>query len=156
MQSHFAKALVLAAIAAVAAPSAQAQLLPISVELGDVSLTKLPFVMAAEAGIYRRNGLDVKQYITPRAAELIRHSSGVVVPKEFVGTGARRHQHRRRQPDHRAHDLRRARAAARRARHQRSGVALPHHEPSRHHSTRGPQGQAHRLLERRARSATTC
>jgi ABC-type nitrate/sulfonate/bicarbonate transport system substrate-binding protein len=66
---------------------AQEKLLPVSVELGDVSLTKLPFVMAAEAGIYRRNGLDVRQYITPRAAELIRHSSGVIVPKEFVGTG---------------------------------------------------------------------
>jgi len=75
------------AIAPIAVPSAQAQLLPISVELGDVSLTKLPFVMAAEAGIYRRNGLDARQYITPRAAELIRQSSGVVVPKEFVGTG---------------------------------------------------------------------
>src|SRR5882724_12899983 len=66
---------------------AQEKLLPVTVELGDVSLTKLPFVMAAEAGIYRRNGLDARQYITPRAAELIRQSSGVVVPKEFVGTG---------------------------------------------------------------------
>jgi NitT/TauT family transport system substrate-binding protein len=65
---------------------AQDALLPVTVELGDVSLTKLPFVMAAEAGIYKRNGLEVKQYITPRAAELIRHSSGVIVPKEFVGT----------------------------------------------------------------------
>jgi NitT/TauT family transport system substrate-binding protein len=63
------------------------KLLPVSVELGDVSLTKLPFVLAAEAGIYRRNGLEVKQYITPRAAELIRQSSGLVVPKDFVGTG---------------------------------------------------------------------
>src|SRR5215470_13002531 len=87
MQSHFAGALVLATVASMAAPCAQAQLLPISIELGDVSLTKLPFVMAAEAGIYRRNGLDAKQYITPRAAELIRQSSGLVVPKEFVGTG---------------------------------------------------------------------
>ena len=48
-------------------------------ELGDVSLTKLPFVMAAEAGIYRRNGLEVRQYITPNAAELIRRSSGLIV-----------------------------------------------------------------------------
>ena len=63
------------------------RLLPISVELGDVSLTKLPFVMAAEAGIYRRNGLEVKQFITPNAAELIRRSAGLVVPHEFVGTG---------------------------------------------------------------------
>jgi NitT/TauT family transport system substrate-binding protein len=67
---------------------AQDKLLPITVELGDVSLTKLPFVMAAEAGIYRRNGLEVKQFITPNAAELIRRSAGLVVPKEFVGTGA--------------------------------------------------------------------
>jgi NitT/TauT family transport system substrate-binding protein len=74
------------ALFAVAPGFAQAQSLSVSVELGDVSLTKLPFVLAAEAGIYKRNGLDVKQYITPRAAELIRQSSGVIVPKEFVGT----------------------------------------------------------------------
>jgi len=65
----------------------QDRVLPISVELGDVSLTKLPFVMAAEAGIYKRNGLEVKQFITPNAAELIRRSAGLVVPREFVGTG---------------------------------------------------------------------
>jgi len=87
MQRRLAGAAFLAAVATVAAPGAHAQLLPVSIELGDVSLTKLPFVMAAEAGIYRRNGLDAKQYITPRAAELIRQSSGLVVPKEFVGTG---------------------------------------------------------------------
>src|SRR6266700_8142588 len=66
---------------------AQDKPLAVSVELGDVSLTKLPFVLAAEAGIYKRNGLDVRQYITPNAAELIRRSSGLVVPKDFVGTG---------------------------------------------------------------------
>lgn len=87
---------VLAAVVALASAgllltmaSAQAQdkLQRVSVELGDVSLTKLPFVMAAEAGIYRRNGLDVHQYITPNAAELIRRSSGLIVPKDFVSTG---------------------------------------------------------------------
>jgi NitT/TauT family transport system substrate-binding protein len=67
---------------------AQDGLLPVAVELGDVSLTKLPFVMAAEAGIYQRNGLEVRQYITPNAAELIRKSAGLVVPRDFVGTGA--------------------------------------------------------------------
>jgi NitT/TauT family transport system substrate-binding protein len=67
---------------------AQDRLLPVTVELGDVSLTKLPFVMAAEAGIYQRNGLEVRQYITPNAAELIRKSAGLVVPKDFVGIGA--------------------------------------------------------------------
>jgi NitT/TauT family transport system substrate-binding protein len=67
---------------------AQDRLLPVTVELGDVSLTKLPFVMAAEAGIYQRNGLEVRQYITPNAAELIRKSAGLVVPRDFVGAGA--------------------------------------------------------------------
>lgn len=87
MRGFLTKAALLTTIATATAPSAQAQLLSVSIELGDVSLTKLPFVMAAEAGIYRRNGLDAKQFITPRAAELIRQSSGLVVPKEFVGTG---------------------------------------------------------------------
>ena len=41
MQRHLAGAAVLAALVTVTAPSAQAQLLPISIELGDVSLTKL-------------------------------------------------------------------------------------------------------------------
>jgi NitT/TauT family transport system substrate-binding protein len=81
-------AILIAALPAWVGPAtAQNQLLPVSVELGDVSLTKLPFVMAAEAGIYTRNGLDVKQFITPNAAELIRRSAGLVVPKEFVGSG---------------------------------------------------------------------
>jgi len=79
--------LAMALAAAVPLPAHAQAPLSLSVELGDVSLTKLPFVMAAEAGIYRRNGLEVRQFITPRAAELIRQSSGVIVPKEFIGTG---------------------------------------------------------------------
>jgi ABC-type nitrate/sulfonate/bicarbonate transport system substrate-binding protein len=73
-------------IASISVPHAQ-EALPVSVELGDVSLTKLPFIVAAEAGIYERDGLKVSQFISPRAAELIRQSSGVVVPKEFIHTG---------------------------------------------------------------------
>jgi NitT/TauT family transport system substrate-binding protein len=88
MQFRFTRMALLFALAALLpSPAPTQELLPISIELGDVSLTKLPFVMAAEAGIYKRNGLDARQYITPRAAELIRQSSGVIVPKEFVGTG---------------------------------------------------------------------
>lgn len=45
-----------------------AKLLPVTVELGDVSLTKLPFIMAADNGIYERAGLKVDQFITPSAA----------------------------------------------------------------------------------------
>lgn len=56
----------------------------LSVELGDVSLTKLPFIMAADYGIYERNGLQVRQYITPAAAKAI-EAKGVKVPPENIG-----------------------------------------------------------------------
>jgi NitT/TauT family transport system substrate-binding protein len=61
----------------------QEKLIPLEVGLGDVSLTKLIFVVAYEAGIYRKNGLDVSQYIDPRAAATVRRS-GVEVPEKFV------------------------------------------------------------------------
>ena len=44
----------------------------LDVALGDVSLNKVPFLIAADAGIYARNGLDVHQFITPAAAEVAR------------------------------------------------------------------------------------
>src|SRR5258706_6610211 len=62
---------------------AQDKPLPLEVGLGDVSLNKLMFVIAAETGIYKKNGLDVAQFISPSAAEVVRRS-GVDVPKEFV------------------------------------------------------------------------
>jgi ABC-type nitrate/sulfonate/bicarbonate transport system substrate-binding protein len=65
---------------------AQDKLVPLTVELGDVSLTKLPFIMAADAGIYERNGLKVSQFITPGAAAAVR-GSGVSVPPENVKSG---------------------------------------------------------------------
>src|SRR3984893_19494464 len=59
------------------------KLTPFPVELGDVSLTKLPFIMAADNGIYERNGLKVSQFITPAAAQAVR-GSGVIVPPENI------------------------------------------------------------------------
>ena len=48
-------------------PAAAAErLVTLEVALGDVSLNKVPFLIAADAGIYARNGLDVRQFITPR------------------------------------------------------------------------------------------
>jgi len=58
----------------------------LTVELGDVSATKLPFIVAAESGIYTRNGLTVTQFITPAAAEAVRQA-GVIVPPEFIKSG---------------------------------------------------------------------
>jgi NitT/TauT family transport system substrate-binding protein len=76
--------LVLAALPGAANAQQAAPLTDISVELGDVSLTKLPFIMAADYGIYERNGLKVKQYITPSAAKAI-EAKGVKVPAENIG-----------------------------------------------------------------------
>jgi NitT/TauT family transport system substrate-binding protein len=69
--------------AASAQEKAADKLIPLTVELGDVSLTKLPFIMAADHGIYEKNGLKVSQFITPGAAAAVR-GSGVIVPPENV------------------------------------------------------------------------
>jgi len=55
----------------------------VDVALGDVSLNKVSFLIAADAGIYAKNGLDVHQFITPGAAQVARNS-GVSVPAQFV------------------------------------------------------------------------
>lgn len=72
------------------APFAGAEEQPIKlrVGLGDVSLNKVPFVAAYEAGIYKKNGLEVEQFVTPGAAEVARRS-GVNVPQEIVRAGGR-------------------------------------------------------------------
>ena len=62
---------------------AQQQPIRIRVSLGDVSLNKLIFVIAQEEGIYKKNGLEIEQYITPRAAGVVKNS-GVHVPPEYV------------------------------------------------------------------------
>ena len=67
---------------------AQEQLIKLRVGLGDVSLNKVPFVAAYEAGIYKKNGLDVEQFITPSAADVARRS-GVTVPQELIRAGGR-------------------------------------------------------------------
>ena len=69
-----------------AAAQAQDATTSITVELGDVSATKVPFIVAAESGIYARNGLTVTQFITPNAAENVRQS-GFIVPPEFIKSG---------------------------------------------------------------------
>ena len=76
-------ALLVAAGALMAGGPAAAQEV-LTVELGDVSLTKLPFIMAADYGIYEKNNLKIRQYITPSAAKAI-EAKGVKVPAENIG-----------------------------------------------------------------------
>jgi NitT/TauT family transport system substrate-binding protein len=66
------------------APGAAQNLTPVSVSLGDVSLNKVAFLVAADNGIYQKYGLDVHQFITAGAADRIRRS-GITVPDNFVG-----------------------------------------------------------------------
>ena len=67
---------------------AEEQPIKIRVGLGDVSLNKIPFIAAYEAGIYKKNGLEVEQSVTTSAAEVARRS-GVTVPPEMVRAGGR-------------------------------------------------------------------
>jgi NitT/TauT family transport system substrate-binding protein len=66
------------------ARGAAQNLTPVSVSLGDVSLNKVAFLVAADDGIYQKYGLNVHQFITAGAADRIRRS-GITVPDEFVG-----------------------------------------------------------------------
>src|SRR5580765_677580 len=84
--THWTRRSLLLSLAALGAgPSALAadQLTPLDVALGDVSLNKVSFLIAADAGIYRQKGLDVHQFITPGAAQVARNS-GIIVPAENV------------------------------------------------------------------------
>jgi len=69
-------------------PPADSQGQPTELKLlmGDVSLNKLPFVLAYEEGIFEKNGLDVKPIFTRGSVEIIRRS-GVDVPEEFILKG---------------------------------------------------------------------
>jgi ABC-type nitrate/sulfonate/bicarbonate transport system substrate-binding protein len=46
----------------------------------------MPFVLAAETGIYEKNGLEVTQFITPSAAAAVKES-GVNVPPQNIKSG---------------------------------------------------------------------
>src|SRR5262245_56762476 len=46
------------------------------------------FVAAYEAEIYKKNGLDVEQFITQSAADVARRT-GIIVPKELIRAGGR-------------------------------------------------------------------
>jgi ABC-type nitrate/sulfonate/bicarbonate transport system substrate-binding protein len=55
----------------------------VDVSLGDVSINKVPQLVAADQGIYAKYGLDVHQTISAGAAR-VAAASGVVVPDSYV------------------------------------------------------------------------
>jgi ABC-type nitrate/sulfonate/bicarbonate transport system substrate-binding protein len=79
------RAFVLAALtsAAVVPLSGTNQLTRVDVSLGDVSIDKVPQLVAADQGLYAKYGLDVHQTISAGAARAAA-ASGVVVPDAYV------------------------------------------------------------------------
>ncbi len=80
---RFFSMLLLVLFASSISNSAAEDLVKLKLLLGDVSMNKLPFVLAFDEGIYERNGLDVTPMFTRGSAEIIRRS-GVNVPDEFM------------------------------------------------------------------------
>lgn len=76
---------VFVALAAGLGSAAAQDKIAVQMSLGDVSLNKVPFLVAQDHGIYAKNGLTVRQFITEQAATRIKRS-GVVVPADFIGT----------------------------------------------------------------------
>ena len=70
----------------IGAAQAQEPLIPVTVQLGDVSLTKLPVLLAADKRIFARNGLKVDIFISPSAAAVVR-AEGVNVPAQNIHSG---------------------------------------------------------------------
>src|SRR3954469_25371494 len=71
------------AVAGVMSSSASGQLTKVDVSLGDVSINKVPQLVAADQGLYAKYGLDVHQTISAGAARAAA-ASGVVVPDSYV------------------------------------------------------------------------
>ncbi len=70
-------------LAAVLPSSGLQQLTRVDVSLGDVSINKVPQLVAADQGLYAKYGLDVHQTISASAARTAA-ASGVVVPDAYV------------------------------------------------------------------------
>ena len=68
------------ALAVVVPLSPSNQLTRVDVSLGDVSIDKVPQLVAADQGLYAKYGLDVHQTISAGAARTAA-ASGVVVPR---------------------------------------------------------------------------
>ena len=77
----------LLAWAAVVPSSGIAQSTRVDVSLGDVSINKVPQLVAADQGLYAKHGLEVHQTISAGAARAAA-ASGVIVPAAYVNRDA--------------------------------------------------------------------
>src|SRR6478609_8853021 len=79
--------LVAVGLATVMLSARTSQLTRVEVSLGDVSINKVPQLVAADQGIYTKYGLDVHQTISAGAARAAA-GSGVIVPDAYVNRDA--------------------------------------------------------------------
>ena len=75
------------ALAGLLQPAGAQELTKVRVSLGDVSLNKLIFAVAQDAGIFKKHGLDVEQFITASAAARAGRA-GVMIPKDRIGNAS--------------------------------------------------------------------
>jgi len=67
----------------VLSPASQAQSEPLILRMGDVSANKFPFILAVDAGIYARNGINVIPKFSPGSVATIRRS-GIEIADENI------------------------------------------------------------------------
>ncbi|MDR6635466.1 NitT/TauT family transport system substrate-binding protein [Phyllobacterium sp. 1468] len=77
--------LILVAMASAVGASRAEDLTRIDVALGDVSLNKVAFLVAADNEIYAKYDLNIHQFITENVASRISRS-GINAPQSFIGT----------------------------------------------------------------------
>lgn len=63
------------------------QAIPLRLVFAQVSSTRLPLMIAHEEGIYKKNGLDVQQFVTVEAAEEAKQQYGITVNPQHVSRG---------------------------------------------------------------------
>lgn len=88
MSKRLVRLLVLpiALVAGIYTPASAQQLTPLRVSLGPISTNSLPFMIALEEGMYRRNGLDVQLFQPPGTVETAKQD-GVTVNPQYISQG---------------------------------------------------------------------
>jgi NitT/TauT family transport system substrate-binding protein len=85
MRSRIVAWALLIVLAALGSQAAAQQALPLRIAL-NVNVSNLPLMLAYEEGIYKKNGLDVVQFVRPSDADEMKQS-GIVVNPEFIKEG---------------------------------------------------------------------
>jgi NitT/TauT family transport system substrate-binding protein len=75
--------LLMLAVSSATLVSAQEESAQLKLRLGDVSMNKLPFILAYDKGIYKKHGIDIIPKFTQGSVDVIR-KSGIIVPEEFI------------------------------------------------------------------------